>query len=102
MRLTDDQLDELEAAARRATEGAWAQSLDPDHWAVIYGRGGACICTLNAWVDALDEAQANARHVAAADPATVLALVAEVRVARVYENTVLAWVARKQEESEDG
>lgn len=73
-------LDRLEAAARAATEGPWAESFRG--YTVTVGQaGGVFVAQLHWGEPSLShaEAEANATFIAAADPPTVLALVALCR-----------------------
>ena len=102
MTIDDEKLDELERCAEAATEGPWHRKFrdevctdsgvnpDPDGWkecpmcggegdvnfADIDGDGWEPLCQVVGIGDRLTN---DARHIATADPPTVLALVEEVR-----------------------
>lgn len=75
-------LDALEAAARKATPGPWefspddGSALDADAVVVLDEAGDEAL-TVTAWIEAKD-----AEFIAAVNPSTVLALVAELRQER--------------------
>jgi hypothetical protein len=74
--LTAEELDRLEALAHKATPGPYHIG-SGDHWA----REVRSQATAVAWCGAfpVSEAHANARHIAACDPQTILALVEMAR-----------------------
>lgn len=79
MMMTDEQLSALEAAAKAATPGPWVLnglSVDAD---------GFDICGCTDWRSPINRnGTANAAYIAAANPAAVLDLIAELRKARMY------------------
>ena len=77
-KLTPDQLDEIEAAAKKATPGEWAH----DEFGEVLGSNGESLFFGDAAGYGLPISRAIAAHVAMMDPATTLALVAEVRELR--------------------
>lgn len=77
-------LDDLAAAAEKATPGPWwtpEQDADP---AIVYGPDGDEIATVQGNLGKGQDASDNARFIALADPTTVLRLVAVVRAADSY------------------
>ena len=74
-KLTPAQLDEIEAAAKKATPGEWVH----DEFGEVRGSNGESLFFGDAAGYALPISRAIAEHVAMMDPATTLALVAEVR-----------------------
>lgn len=76
--LTPAQLDEIEAAAKKATPGEWAHDEDGE----VLGSNGESLFFGDAAGYALPISRAIAAHIAMMDPATTLALVAEVRELR--------------------
>ena len=76
--LTPAQLDEIEAAAKKVTPGEWAH----DEFGEVRGSNGESLFFGDAAGYALPISRAIAEHVAMMDPATTLALVAEVRELR--------------------
>ena len=85
-KLTSDQLDEIEAAAKKATPGEWVH----DEFGEVRGSDGEPLFFGNAAGYALPISRAIAEHVAMMDPATTLALVAEVRELRAKVERVRA------------
>ena len=77
-KLTPDQLDEIEAAAKKATPGEWVHDEDGE----VRGSNGESLFFGDAAGYGLPISRAIAAHVAMMDPATTLALVAEVRELR--------------------
>lgn len=77
-KLTPDQLDEIEAAAKDATPGEWVH----DEFGEVRGSDGESLFFGDAAGHALPISRAIAEHIAMMDPATTLALVAEVRELR--------------------
>ena len=77
-KLTPDQLDEIEAAAKKATPGEWVHDEDGE----VRGSNGESLFFGDAAGYGLPLSRAIAEHVAMMDPATTLALVAEVRELR--------------------
>ena len=77
-KLTSDQLDKIEAAANMATPGEWVH----DEFGEVRGSNGESLFFGDAAGYALPISRAIAEHVAMMDPATTLALVAEVRELR--------------------
>ena len=82
--MTDDQLDALEAAAKAATRGPWTWnglSVEADEFD---------LCSCVDWRSPINRnGQANACYIAAANPAAVLELIAELRQARAERD----WIA---------
>jgi len=76
--LTPDQLDEIEAAAKKATPGEWVH----DEFGEVRGSNGESLFFGDAAGYALPISRAIAEHIATMDPATTLALVTEVRELR--------------------
>jgi len=76
--LKTDQLDEIEAAAKKATPGEWVHDEDGE----VRGSNGESLFFGDAAGYGLPLSRAIAEHVAMMDPATTLALVAEVRELR--------------------
>ena len=76
--LTPAQLDEIEATAKGATPGEWAHDEDGE----VLGSNGESLFFGDAAGYGLPISRAIAAHVAMMDPATTLALVAEVRELR--------------------
>lgn len=76
--LTPAQLDEIEAAANMATPGEWVH----DEFGEVRGSDGEPLFFGDAAGYGLPISRAIAEHVAMMDPATTLALVAEVRELR--------------------
>ena len=95
-KLTPAQLDEIEAAAKKATPGPWEANMPPDIIAVdpetgMYGSG---VIELEDYYDD-PPARINAKaedlaHIAMMDPAPTLALIAEVRELRAKVERVRA------------
>ena len=77
-KLTPAQLDEIEATAKGATPGEWAHDEDGE----VLGSNGESLFFGDAAGYGLPISRAIAAHVAMMDPATTLALVAEVRELR--------------------
>ena len=77
-KLTPAQLDEIEAVAKKATPGEWAH----DEFGEVHGSNGESLFFGDAAGYGLPLSRAIAEHVAMMDPATTLALVAEVRELR--------------------
>lgn len=77
-KLTPAQLDEIEAAAKEATPGEWVH----DEFGEVHGSNGESLFFGDAAGYALPISRAIAEHIAMMDPATTLALVAEVRELR--------------------
>ncbi len=77
-KLTSDQLDEIEAAAKKATPGEWVH----DEFGEVRGSNGESLFFGDAAGYGLPISRAIAEHVAMMDPATTLALIAEVRALR--------------------
>ena len=77
-KLTPDQLDEIEAAAKKATPGEWVH----DEFGEVRDSNGESLFFGDAAGYGLPISRAIAEHVAMMDPATTLALVAEVREQR--------------------
>ena len=77
-KLTPTRLDEIEAAAKKATPGEWVH----DEFGEVRGSNGESLFFGDAAGYALPISRAIAEHVAMMDPATTLALVAEVRELR--------------------
>lgn len=74
--MTDADLDKLEALAKAATQGEWVNDA-PGCIGIHYLQGGkATICTTPS--EYLED-QANAAFIAAANPATILDLIASAR-----------------------
>lgn len=88
--LTDDQLRAVEETAEQATPGPWRAAVTPHPSAIsgkkeaasvygpdclIYTAGRDYSCLPDTW----ERQRADAAHIAACDPQTVVALVAEVR-----------------------
>ena len=76
--LTPAQLDEIEATAKGVTPGEWAHDEDGE----VLGSNGESLFFGDAAGYGLPISYAIAEHVAMMDPATTLALVAEVRELR--------------------
>ena len=76
--LTPAQLGEIEAAAKKATPGEWVHDEDGE----VRGSNGESLFFGDAAGYGLPLSRAIAEHVAMMDPATTLALVAEVRELR--------------------
>lgn len=74
-KLTPDQLDEIEAAAKKATPGEWVHDEDGE----VRGSNGESLFFGDAAGYGLPLSRAIAEHVAMMDPATTLALVARVK-----------------------
>ncbi len=94
-------LDRLDALARAATEGPWAAATtgvrNGDHWSVVDSDRGDVRGTV-ARIPSQDgtndeQRQPDAEFIAATDPPTVLALIAELRQARADRDAALAKVA---------
>lgn len=68
--LTPEALDRLETLAKEATPGSWKVKVSPD--------GGIAIAT-DGFSFSQEERDGDAEYIAAAQPATILALIAEVR-----------------------
>ena len=85
-KLTPDQLDEIEAAAKKATPGEWVHDEDGE----VRGSNGESLFFGDAAGYGLPLSRAIAEHVAMMDPATTLALVAEVRELRAKVERVRA------------
>ena len=77
-KLTPARLDEIEAAAKKATPSEWAHDEDGE----VLGSNGESLFFGDAAGYGLPISRAIAEHVAMMDPATTLALVAEVRELR--------------------
>ena len=77
-KLTPDQLDEIEAAAKKATPGEWVH----DEFGEVRGSNGESLFLDGVAGCALPISRAIAEHIAMMDPATTLALIAEVRELR--------------------
>lgn len=77
-KLTSDQLDEIEAAAKEATPGEWVH----DEFGEVRGSDGESLFLDGVAGCGLPISRAIAEHIAMMDPATTLALVAEVRELR--------------------
>ena len=77
-KLTPAQLDEIEATAKGATPGEWAH----DEFGEVRDSNGESLFFGDAAGYGLPISRAIAEHVAMMDPATTLALVAEVRELR--------------------
>lgn len=81
-------LDKLEATARAAAPGPWDWADDDRYQAasqrifVLHGKWQLDIASVREWEQNDD---ANARHIAACDPTTVLALIAEIRRLRARD-----------------
>ena len=80
--MTDAELSELERLAKEATPGPWPQGKEDKEF-VLYN--GTFICGCNSAImrngDVID-GKTNARYIAAANPAAILELIAELRQAR--------------------
>ena len=74
-KLTPAQLDEIEAAAKKATPGEWVHDEDGE----VRGSNGESLFFGDAAGYGLPLSRAIAEHVAMMDPATTLALVARVK-----------------------
>ena len=74
-KLTPDQLDEIEATAKKATPGEWAH----DEFGEVRDSNGESLFFGDAAGYGLPLSRAIAEHVAMMDPATTLALVARVK-----------------------
>ena len=74
-KLTSAQLDEIEAAAKKATPGEWVHDEDGE----VRGSNGESLFFGDAAGYGLPLSRAIAEHVAMMDPATTLALVARVK-----------------------
>lgn len=77
-KITPAQLDEIEATAKGATPGEWVH----DEFGEVLGSNGESLFFGDAAGYGLPISRAIAAHVAMMDPATTLALVAEVRELR--------------------
>ena len=77
-KLTPAQLDEIEATAKGATPGEWVH----DEFGEVLGSNGESLFFGDAAGYGLPISRAIAEHIAMMDPATTLALVAEVRELR--------------------
>ena len=86
--LTPAQLDEIVATAKKATPGEWAH----DEFGEVLGSNGESLFFGDAAGYGLPISRAIAEHVAMMDPATTLALVAEVRALRAKVERVRAEV----------
>lgn len=80
--MTDAELSELERLAKEATPGPWPQGKEDKEF-VLYN--GTFICGCNSAImrngDVID-GKTNARYIAAANPAAILELIAELRQTR--------------------
>ena len=85
-KLTPAQLDEIEAAAKKATPSEWVHDEDGE----VLGSNGESLFFGDAAGYGLPISRAIAAHVAMMDPATTLALVAEVRELRANVERVRA------------
>lgn len=80
-----DKLDVLEARARAATAGPWTyQEQSDDYTHIVRAPDRRFLCQL--WQDKSSVSEANARHFAAFDPPTVLALIAVAKRAQAVLN----------------
>ena len=77
-KITPAQLDEIEATAKKATPGEWVH----DEFGEVHGSNGESLFFGDAAGYALPISRAIAEHIAMMDPATTLALIAEVRELR--------------------
>lgn len=84
-----DDLDRLETLAKAATPGPWVMDDDQQtSYPVVRTNEGIAIagCPTNR----LTRGRINTEFIAAADPQTVLALIAELRAARTFRDEVTA------------
>lgn len=85
--MTDAELDDLEAKAKAATQGPWHRSGD----SVIQ----TAHVTRDVWF--IPKAESDVDYIAAANPATVLALIAEVRQLQDKNAWLLRWAPAEDE-----
>ena len=92
--MTDSELDALEAAARKATPGPWEAVLLSDIADRTYVDGPEFASARSFTEDEFQELQpqihADARYIAAANPAVVIALVEELRRMRAIVRDLAA------------
>ena len=93
--MTDEQLDHLEAIAKAATPGPWIDIEEDDKnfgWGIHYTTTQDRLDKLRAGIARIEtdfnppvekEQKANAAYIAAANPAVVLELIAEIRKLRM-------------------
>lgn len=78
--ITDELLAELEAAAKAATPGDWthteSEEFDNERWVMTEDQQWS-ICAVHSGAEGADCANENAEYISIANPATILALLAE-------------------------
>jgi len=89
--MTDTEFSALEAAAKAATPGPWEESFDD---VLVHRYAILCECrTLkikNVHIDM--DGKKNAAYIAAANPAAILELIAELRQARAERNALINYI----------
>ena len=93
--MTDAELDALEAAAKAATPGPWETDYRQRY---VFAANGVNVCEIRGYgelihmvpeCEAVEQMRSNGIYIAAANPAAVLDLIAELRQARAER----AWLA---------
>jgi len=94
--MTDAELSALEAAAKAATPGPWETDYRQRY---VFAENGVNVCEIRGYgelihmvpeSDVIEQMRNNANFIAAANPAAVLDLIAELRQARL-ERDWIAW-----------
>ncbi|MBE6442007.1 MAG: hypothetical protein E7022_06700 [Desulfovibrio desulfuricans] len=86
--MTDDQLDDLEAKAKGATPGPWETDYRQRY---VFAENGVNVCEIRGYGDlihmvpeceVIEQMRSNGTYIAAANPAAILELIAELRQAK--------------------
>lgn len=85
----------LEAIAKAATPGPWGRAPDPCHYDTLSTIVGNCHRIAEIGGVSVDEQDANAAYIAAANPETVLALIEMIRALEAERDAAVSRVRAK-------